>query len=312
MYLLTLLFTLVTLSIGAEEANISIKKSTAVPHNNGTDGLLKNTLMEPIDNFKRLKIKSSTNPVKTAQPVTEVNQAITVTESALVNIDKTNISSNGQSKIKDGEQVKKTNDTETATLIKDQSKTPKNDASQTLIKTVPVTTSTPVATLENDIKILDNTSEIPTTATSESIDKPQTNDNELTESSIKIESATVVEKKTKQLSELSNQTKSAIHDENHAQKSDTQLIKPAINSEPALLIKSKTENASESFTSPAINSNPTSIKKDKLNNNKSELIESSIDPEQATMDANKPSVSTEIINDVKKDMVLPVTDINDQ
>ncbi|WP_409440188.1 hypothetical protein [Psychromonas sp. GE-S-Ul-11] len=58
-YFISLLFTLVIFSVGAEE------KDSAVPHNNGTQGLLKNTFIEPIDNFN--SIGSELNKTKSSE-----------------------------------------------------------------------------------------------------------------------------------------------------------------------------------------------------------------------------------------------------
>jgi hypothetical protein len=65
-YFISLLFTLVIFSVGAEEKGSATAKSdSAVPHNNGTQGLLKNTFIEPIDNFN--SIGSELNKTKSSE-----------------------------------------------------------------------------------------------------------------------------------------------------------------------------------------------------------------------------------------------------
>jgi len=70
-YFISLLFTLLIFSVEAEEkSTTTIKSDTAVPHNNGTQGLLKNTFIEPIENFNSIgsELNKTTSPEKTATP----------------------------------------------------------------------------------------------------------------------------------------------------------------------------------------------------------------------------------------------------
>lgn len=65
-YFITILLLLITLSSNAESNKLIQSKSTVqkpttqVPHNNGTNGLLKNTIIEPIGNFNSLSKKTLT------------------------------------------------------------------------------------------------------------------------------------------------------------------------------------------------------------------------------------------------------------
>lgn len=89
-YFISMLLLLITLSSHADSSKLTESKSTAqktttqVPHNNGTDGLLKNTIMEPIENFnslskkmitqkaesvKKVNIESSATKIKNQQPI---------------------------------------------------------------------------------------------------------------------------------------------------------------------------------------------------------------------------------------------------
>tara|TARA_R110001583_G_scaffold6499_4_gene32869 strand:- start:121 stop:393 length:273 start_codon:yes stop_codon:yes gene_type:complete len=51
LYLINLLLLFIPLSTHAEGVEIKQLKSAAVPHNNGTGGLLKNIVIDPIENF---------------------------------------------------------------------------------------------------------------------------------------------------------------------------------------------------------------------------------------------------------------------
>jgi len=44
------------------------KKDSAVPHNNGTQGLLKNTFIEPIENFNNISKDKETNKLSEKTP----------------------------------------------------------------------------------------------------------------------------------------------------------------------------------------------------------------------------------------------------
>jgi len=52
LYLINLLLLFIPIVIHAEDVEIKqLKSTTAVPHNNGTSGLLKNIIIDPIENF---------------------------------------------------------------------------------------------------------------------------------------------------------------------------------------------------------------------------------------------------------------------
>jgi hypothetical protein len=79
-YFISLLFILIIFSVEAADTNSTITKSNgAVPHNNGTQGLLKNTYIEPIDNFNSIGSehkKANNNKPKSnsSQPKTDKSQ----------------------------------------------------------------------------------------------------------------------------------------------------------------------------------------------------------------------------------------------
>lgn len=54
-HFISILFALIIFSVEASEKRAApVKSDTAVPHNNGTQGLLKDTYIEPIDNFNSI------------------------------------------------------------------------------------------------------------------------------------------------------------------------------------------------------------------------------------------------------------------
>jgi hypothetical protein len=87
-YFISLLLLLITLSSNADsnqaESNKVIeskptveKPTTQVPHNNGTDGLLKNTIIEPIENFNSISKKIVSPKIPTPKVATkEVQQTM--------------------------------------------------------------------------------------------------------------------------------------------------------------------------------------------------------------------------------------------
>jgi len=91
-YFISMLLLLITLSSNADsnqaesnkvtESKLTVEKpTTQVPHNNGTDGLLKNTIIEPIENFNSISKKIITPKVDapkatTSKIATKEQQAI--------------------------------------------------------------------------------------------------------------------------------------------------------------------------------------------------------------------------------------------
>ena len=80
-YFISMLLLLITLSSNADsnqaESNKVIeskptveKPTTQVPHNNGTGGLLKNTIIEPIENFNSISKKTITPKVAAPKTTT--------------------------------------------------------------------------------------------------------------------------------------------------------------------------------------------------------------------------------------------------
>ena len=92
-YFISILLLLITLSSnagssGTESSKIIKSKSaeqkttTPVPHNNGTDGLLKNTIIEPIENFNSLSKKIAVPKAPIPKVVTKEVQQTTPDSSA--------------------------------------------------------------------------------------------------------------------------------------------------------------------------------------------------------------------------------------
>ena len=83
-YFISMLLLLITLSSNADsnqtegnkviESKLTVEKpTTQVPHNNGTDGLLKNTIIEPIENFNSISKKTITPKVAAPKATTSKN-----------------------------------------------------------------------------------------------------------------------------------------------------------------------------------------------------------------------------------------------
>ena len=95
-YFISMLLLLITLPINAEssqaesskviESKLAVDKSaTQVPHNNGTDGLLKNTIIEPIENFN--SISKKVTPPKEKQQATSNSSALPTQNQGKVEIE---------------------------------------------------------------------------------------------------------------------------------------------------------------------------------------------------------------------------------
>lgn len=84
-YFITILLLLITLSSNAESnkriesKSIVQKLTTQVPHNNGTDGLLKNTIIEPIENFNSFSKKTLTQKAVTIKKANTQSSAAKTT-----------------------------------------------------------------------------------------------------------------------------------------------------------------------------------------------------------------------------------------
>lgn len=83
-YFISMLLLLITLASNADsnqaesnkvtESKPTVEKpTTQVPHNNGTDGLLKNTIIEPIENFNSISKKTITPKVAAPKATTSKN-----------------------------------------------------------------------------------------------------------------------------------------------------------------------------------------------------------------------------------------------
>jgi hypothetical protein len=351
LYLLTLLFTFITLSIGAEEANISPKKSTAVPHNNGTDGLLKNTLMEPLDNFKRLKVKPATNTTKTIKSTAKAN---TATES-------TNVSDIPSKVINDGA---KTQNDGTLDATKNLNSAIVTQDELTTIEPAPIIEAIPTVTHKENKQVDDN-SAITTTlpvASANSIEAANIVDKKIAPNSEKAVNTIPIIVNTENtpigggnVTELpsmvvpskvvENQTKatpsrqalpSDVTKEN-AQINMNNTSKPAVKVTSPINDKSLTTNENKpkisdndivkptmdvqstslienhnTSSKPSISANPTSIKQDKLKNSNIELIQPTRDVDPTTINRNKANTIPKEIREVENEITLPVTDKNDQ
>ncbi|MEL0657657.1 hypothetical protein V6255_00770 [Psychromonas arctica] len=92
-YFISMLLLLITLSSNADSNSAESSKiiksksteqktTTQVPHNNGTDGLLKNTIIEPIENFNNLSKKVAVPKAPIPKVVTKEVQQTTPESSA--------------------------------------------------------------------------------------------------------------------------------------------------------------------------------------------------------------------------------------